>query len=322
MPDNRRISSPKILPKSTWSSENFSRVNHERKAVIRKFINSAIYVEKSVMPPLRKKSPIEVSSFSDSECTSRIISTDRSVKRCRCLSCPQNCPCHPLSQGLNPIISESVSEHSTTSSSDLGSQITVKSKDRSKDITTELKLSLNSLHSDRTNNIDPKEKEEYIKNWLRKKDEERKKKDLAETKFKTAKEQEKQMILEKERENFKKWLANKKIQEEKAKEEKEAEEKKNKITELKNEQRRAMNQSTYNQWLNQKKRAELGIIYNFELNVIRKLLHYRRYKVCLDNITFLNYYYLKIFTNHICMKYSFPIMDFRHIRTQKLFRIY
>lgn len=80
MPDNRRISSPKIIPRSSWSSENLPTIEQEQRAVIRKFINSAVYVEKSVMPPLRKKSPIEITSLSDKEGTSRTISTDISEK--------------------------------------------------------------------------------------------------------------------------------------------------------------------------------------------------------------------------------------------------
>lgn len=257
MPDNQRTSSPKIVPRITWSTESFPTVDQEHKAVIRKFINSAVYVEKSVMPPLRKKSSIEITSFNDSEYRSRVVSTDRSVKRCRCITSPQSCPCHPVPE-LSPSHSGVVSESSTTSSSDLGSQITVKSKDCAKDNPRELKLSLSSLHSDKPPYLDTKEKEELIRNWLKKKDEEKKNRELAEKKIKEIKMKEKQIILEKERENFKRWLATKKLEEERAKAVKEKKEmnEKQKITEK--EQRRNMNQFTYNQWLNRKKRTGLG----------------------------------------------------------------
>lgn len=254
MPDNKRTLSPQIAPRSSWSAENLPTADQEQKAIIRKFINSAIYVEKSVMPPLRKRSPIDVTNLSDSEST-RIIHTDRSVKRCLCVTSPQSCPCHPVTAQPETARTENLSESSSTSSSDNDSQITVKSKDHHSDF----KLSLSSLHSDKTANIDPKEKEENIKNWLRKKADEKKKKELEEEKIKMMRQRDKEMLIEKEKQNFKKWLANKKLEEERLRTEKEKKEREVKMKEMEKEQRRTMNQSNFNKWLNRKKRAELGI---------------------------------------------------------------
>lgn len=97
-----------------------------------------------------------------------------------------------------------------------------------------------------------------IRNWLVKKDEQRKRKELAEAKIKENKEKERQVLLEKERENFKQWLANKKLEEKKAKAKKLKDEGEKKQQDTEKDKNKAINNNTYNQWVIKKRRLELG----------------------------------------------------------------
>ncbi|KAG5874407.1 hypothetical protein JTB14_033164 [Gonioctena quinquepunctata] len=252
MPDSQR----EITPPQSWSVES---LKNDRQTVVRKFLNPAIYVEKPIMPPLRKTSPIFTGSSRDGENTSRTMMTDRSVKRCTCVTSPKNCPCHPLGEKTP---SSSRCGESSSSSSDVGSQITVKSKRLPND--SEIKLSLTSLDTGRTDitentiDIDPKEKEERVKSWLRKKDLEKKKKELEKARLEKAKEEERQQMLERERGNYKKWLARKKVEKEKIEREKERlEEEERKVKEEGNERKQKVNEVSYQSWLRKKKRTEL-----------------------------------------------------------------
>lgn len=256
MPDNQRVCSPKIAARQSWSSESLNS-DIQQKTVIRKFINSAIYVEKSVMPPLRKKSLIATNNFTE-EFTVRSCMSDRSVKICTCISSPEKCRCHsPISFEPKCTKSEPVSDASTTSSSSDASQVTVKSKDINSNFASEFRLSLD-LPTDRTSNLNPQEKEEIIKHWLKRKDEEKKKREILEAKIKESKRKERELMIEKERENFKKWLAKKKIEEEKLRKEKDKQELEHKLKEEEKERKLKENQDKFNQWLKRKKRVELG----------------------------------------------------------------
>ncbi|CAG9815665.1 unnamed protein product [Phaedon cochleariae] len=253
MLDHQRICSPKLAPTQSWSSGS---LKNEPQKVIRKFINAAVYVEKQIMPPLRKKSPLYLDTASDGGNTSRTISTDRSVKRCTCITSPKTCPCHPMEDKPEKKLDNC---DSSSSSSDVGSQITVKSKK----ITSfakqdsEMNLSLTSLYTDRTERLDPKEKETIIKSWLNKKDMEKKKQELKEEKSREAKQRERELIREKEKENFQKWLARKKDKEAAKKKEEERKKEEEKLKEAEKERKQKLNETSYQSWLRRNKRVEL-----------------------------------------------------------------
>ncbi|VEN40807.1 unnamed protein product [Callosobruchus maculatus] len=268
MPDNARLSSPRIPTSTSWSIESLK----SDQKVIRKFINSAIYVEKPIMPPLRKKSIIftDYSSDGDTQRSARSSRYDRAIKRCTCNTSRESCPCHAnrrqnsartnRSGASGDLRSSKTFETSEESSSDTGSQVTVKSRKASRGGSRaeyELKLSSSPLSSTRSMDLDPKEKDEVIKNWLKKKDEEKKRKEKEDAKIRAQKEKEKQAQLEKEKENFKKWLENKRIQEEKAKKEKDRKEKEKQMKEEEKLRKQKENEATFNMWLKKKKRHEL-----------------------------------------------------------------
>lgn len=261
MPDTQRILSPKIAPGTTWSSENLKN-DFEHKTVIRKFINSAIYVEKSVMPPFRKRSPIVVS---DGEPTVRSSVSDKTIRRYSSISSSQICPCRPTSDTHNLQYSQSepVSDASTDASSSTdGSQVTVKSKKTDNALDDQLQfpldLSTSNLSVRSRREMDPYEKQETIRIWLQQKDEEKRRREREEAKLRELKEKQRQIIIDKERENFKKWLAKKKLEEEIARKEKEKKELDKKRREEEKERRQKENEERFNQWLQKKKRAELG----------------------------------------------------------------
>ncbi|CAH2015763.1 unnamed protein product [Acanthoscelides obtectus] len=290
MPDNARLSSPRIPTSTSWSIESLK----SDQKVIRKFINSAIYVEKPIMPPLRKKSPML--AYSSEEDTHRLdragVRTnriDRAVKRCTCNTSPDSCPFHQdkkqdsartnrsnrtnRSGASGDLMGAKMTETSDeSSSSDTNSQITVRSRNAHRVETndgstnrndtkgtagSEFRLSLSPLNSHRSMDLDPKEKDEIIKNWLRKKDEEKKRKESEQAKIRAKKEKQKQAQMEKEKENFRKWLENKKSQEETARKETERKEKEKQRKEEEKLRKQKEGEASFNSWLKKKKRHEL-----------------------------------------------------------------
>lgn len=244
------------MPNQTSSSANVatslsSSANEHNKGeikVIRKFINSAVYVEKPIMPPLRKTSPILVRSDSGYTSSRTHFHTSRSRSETS----------HDKEEKSTIKISSNPSDSSTSSDND--SQITIKSNnvEEKQDRGSEMRLSLCSLSSARTGSINPKEKEEMIKCWIQKKDKERQKKEMEEAKLKQEKERQRVMLLEKDRENYKKWLARKKQEEEREiKKEREKREKENRMKEIGKEKKKEENEASFEAWLKRKKRMEL-----------------------------------------------------------------
>ncbi|XP_056632842.1 DNA ligase 1-like [Diorhabda carinulata] len=238
--------------------ENF---RSPEKIVIRKILNPAIYVEKPIIPPLRKTSPLLVNSVeSDEEITissrsnGTLILTDRSVKRCTCISNHGICQCH--SQEIIDKKSESWDSDSDSSSSSAESQITVKSKNYLSDIDDEMRLSLGSINTERTVTLDAKEKEEKVKKWLKQKEQELKQKKLEEEKKKQEEERERQIKLAQKKESYMKWREAKKLQLEKQKKEKELQEaEKIRLAEEK-QKKQDENEKKFQMWLKQKKQQE------------------------------------------------------------------
>lgn len=268
MIDNKGPCATKFPQNQSWSIDYLTPDDWKSKRIIRKFINSAIYVEKPMigMPPLRKKSPIFLSNGCDGDYTCRTWNSDANETRIiRSSRTPINSGSpHQLVQNgedenSKKMSSKSSESSSTNSSSDAESQVTVKSiKLDAPKTDTEMKLSLTSLSTDRNRYIDLKEKHEAIKQWLQKKDEERKRKKMEEAKIKEAKEKQRQLLLEKERENFKRWLAEKKQADERNRKIKELEEEEKKLREMEKEKKRTENEVCFNKWLRRKKKMELG----------------------------------------------------------------
>ncbi|XP_023311121.1 histone-lysine N-methyltransferase, H3 lysine-79 specific-like [Anoplophora glabripennis] len=264
MIDNKGPYATKFPQNQSWSIDYFTTDDWKSKRIIRKFINSAIYVEKPMlgMPPLRKKSPIFLNSGSDGEYTCRTCSSDANettrMVRGSSISLNSFTPQPEEIVNTKKYSPKSSGSCSTNSSSDAESQITVKSiKPDVHSMGSEIKLSLTPLSTDRNSHINVKEKQAVIKQWLEKKDEERKKRKMEEARIKEAKEKERQLLLEKERENFKKWLTEKKQAEERNRKLKELEEEKKKLKEVEKEKRRAENELCFNKWLRRKKKMDL-----------------------------------------------------------------
>nr|CAH7740588.1 unnamed protein product [Callosobruchus chinensis] len=267
MPYNARPSSSRISTSTSWSIESLE----SDQKVIRKVINSAIYVEKPIIPPLRKKSLVfmDCSSGGDTQRSTRRSRYEKDIKRCTCNTSHESCPCHTskkqdsantsgLGGDLRYAKKFDLSEES--SSSDTSSQITVKSGEASRAgnrVEYASKLSSSPLRSQRYMDLHPEEKEDVIKSWLKKKDEEKKRKENEEAKVKAQTKEEKQAQLKKEKENFKKWLENKKAQEEKANKEKDRKQQEKQTKEQEKQRKQKESEASFNLWLKRKKRHEL-----------------------------------------------------------------
>ncbi|KAJ8912631.1 hypothetical protein NQ315_015143 [Exocentrus adspersus] len=274
MIDNQVLCPTKFPQNQSWSIDYDRTDDWKSKKIVRKFINSAIYVEKPVsdMPPLRKKSPIFLNNSSDGEYTSRtyISDTNKTKREIRssCISlntCSPYCAEENFEVNIKKSCFELNESHSTSSSSNTGSQITVKNnKNGISKMANEMKLSLTScstLSTDRFGQIDMKEKENIIRKTKKKKNEE--------LKIKEDKEKQRQLMIEKERENFKRWLAEKKQAEERNKRIKELEDQENKLKEAEKEKRRAENELSFNKWVRMKKKMDLERKIKEKLTVIK-----------------------------------------------------
>ncbi|XP_044261822.1 DNA ligase 1-like [Tribolium madens] len=185
--------------------------------VIRKIINSAIYVEK----PLSGAVSSENTSIAGKSSNEDFL--EPKTKRCTCSVDQKTCPFHASCFIFFPKETRKVA----------------------------MKVSESRTKVSQNAKI-PTEKETLIKNWKSKKDEERKKKDQKQKILDEAKMREKEKLLEQERHNFKKWLMNKKKLEEEAKRKKEKEEEEKQLKELEKEKRQLENQLNFQLWLKKK----------------------------------------------------------------------
>lgn len=249
------------LPRNT--SWTISAPNErERQRVIRKFINSAIYVEKEVteMPPQRKTSSLLVIDDSGDM---------RATKKCSCssmstCSCDSKKNCFPQGKIRNGFASSDESKertpesgYRTNSSNENSSDATLKPA-KADPFNSELRLSLTCLSTNRTCTLDPKERQEIVQNWMTKKEIEKKYKALQEAKIAKQKEEQRQKLIQKERENFKKWLGAKKREEERKRAQKELEMEEEKLKEAEKEKKKVENQINFNLWLRKKRKSDLG----------------------------------------------------------------
>lgn len=147
--------------------------------------------------------------------------------------------------------SDDDSGSTTSSSSTLStcSQITVKRSDKA--VASESKVSLSTLTS-----FTPSENNS-VRQWLSKKLEEQRKKNLAQKEEERKKQLERDKILEQERENFKIWLASKKRDEDKRKAEMERQRQLDQLRDLEKQKRHLENQIKYQIWLKRKEEADI-----------------------------------------------------------------
>lgn len=98
---NQSIEEQKICNSISWSDIEGCKYDFvgrsEPLRVIRQYVNSAVFVESSVrdMAPF-KKTACHLNYSSDDEVYTKIVK----VKRCVCLTLPNECPCHPLNYEL------------------------------------------------------------------------------------------------------------------------------------------------------------------------------------------------------------------------------
>lgn len=163
-------------------------------SVVRKFINSAVYIETSTtnMP---SQNPVDCGHFK--------------VKKCLCTTVRETCPCHPHktttkihSVKVSPLSSES----SVQTDSGYSGYTTLENDD--------LRLSLSTLTANSSVTIRNEEnRRKVFQEWLAKKKKEEQIKQMLEEKLQMERELERARKQEEERENFKKWLFNKKKEE-------------------------------------------------------------------------------------------------------------
>ncbi|XP_030761828.1 histone-lysine N-methyltransferase, H3 lysine-79 specific-like isoform X2 [Sitophilus oryzae] len=242
---------------TSWTIDEFPE--KEPSKIIRKYINSAIYVEKTItdMTPSRKTSPLSASD-EDASPKSTVRLNTAYISSKNSLGIKKNTSSSSSnSSQYRSSTDESKSSSLPKNNSEIGyddSDVTVKPPNN------DLRLSLTGLNSDRTDRIsclNLKEKEEIVQSWMLRKEQEKRQKELRETKLAKEKEEERQRIIEKERENFKKWLAAKKKEEERKRMEKELEEEQEKLKEAEKEKKRVENDINYTLWLRRKKKSDL-----------------------------------------------------------------
>ncbi|EFA10588.1 coiled-coil domain-containing protein 34 [Tribolium castaneum] len=197
--------------------------------VVRKFINSAIYVEK----PLSANVSSENTSIAGKSSLEDF--PEVKTKRCTCSVDQKTCPFHA---DCPPILKESRKV---------------------------LKLPESKTKVSQNSKVE-------IKKLIKKEDETRKKvqkqKIVDEAKVK---EKEKEKLLEQERDNFRKWLMNKKKLEEEAKRKKEKEEEEKQLKELEKEKRQLENQLNFQLWLKKKEEENLEKKIKKQMDLINEL---------------------------------------------------
>lgn len=215
-------------------------------AVVRKFINRAIYVESS-MPPCKQSSlfcPV----------SKKFIKT----KRCVCATNKENCKCHPENSYERADEEERNTSYSSNGSTN--SMTTVRENKCLNTMKNEFRLSLTSLSTNATSQykIDDREREKIFKEWLAKKRREKLEQQLREEKIRQLQETERERQLERQREHFRKWLENKKKEEERMKQEKLKQLETESIKEKMKEKRSLENEISFQYWLKQKEKDFLG----------------------------------------------------------------
>lgn len=218
--------------------------------VVRKFINPAVYVETpliNMMPPL-KKNLLHLDQVNSGAISARFLK----VKRCVCSTDKENCPCHP--EFANKY-EEKFTKFSSSSNSSV-SGVTIRKINSSRETIKSSQVSLATNTTARQ--IDEEERQKIFKDWLAKKYKEKLKQQRKDEVIKQVQEEERQKQLEKERENFRKWLATKKKEEERQRAVKERELKTARVKEEEKEQRHLEKELHYQLWLKRKEKEYLG----------------------------------------------------------------
>lgn len=254
---------------TSWTISDLNENDKQHASrVIRKYINSAIYVEKEVaeMLPQRKTSCLldQENAKDDSDYENYDQYRNKDNKRQNDGS-RKSLSKYSLTNPLKPENNQKTSPESgyrTTGQSEQSehsymSGSTVKPSSLT-NFNSELKLSLSCLNTDRTSTLDPREKQEIVQNWITKKERQQKRKALKEAREAKRKEEERLLVIEKERENFKRWLAEKKKEEERKKAQKELEEQQEKLKEAEKERQKIENEIKFNHWLRRKRKDDLG----------------------------------------------------------------
>lgn len=193
---------------------------NEDNKTFRKFISPAIYIEKS----------ISNTSISQSLSKEELLEIQNlRTKRCTCATDQKTCPYH-WNQCQKLISTKEL----------------IKSATKTQE--TKTKFSPISLESSQ---------DQSIKNWISKKSEERKKIELMKKMQEEIKLKERNDLLEKERQNFKKWLDNKKKLELKTNKQKEKELEEQQLKELEKEKKNLENEINFRLWVKRKEEEDL-----------------------------------------------------------------
>ncbi|KAL1497769.1 hypothetical protein ABEB36_008671 [Hypothenemus hampei] len=242
------------FPHSTnWDINAFN--DKDKHKVIRKFINSAIYVEKVVnqMQPQRKTSSLVLDSDDNKTPSKKYSGT--STETCSSPVISNHSSNYKLPKETKSLKSAYRAQEQSENSFQTVKAPHLETNNGS--LESELRLSLTCLQTSRTCTLDPKDRQEIIQNWMLKKQLEKKQKAHQEAREAKRKEKERSMLIEKERENFKNWLAEKKKDEMTKRLQKQREVEEEKLKEAEKEKKKVENAINFNLWLRRKKKADL-----------------------------------------------------------------
>ncbi|KAJ3642391.1 hypothetical protein Zmor_025183 [Zophobas morio] len=213
--------------------------------ITRKFVNSAIYIEK----PLSTTVSSESCSIRPKPSNDHVLETK--IKRCSCSVEQRNCPCHSNTN----IVSAPKEERGLSMSSSALKSVENKPK----------------IAQYSSSGIFEDPKKQVFKKWIAKKEDEKRRKEIEAKMQVEAKMKEREAMLELERNNFKKWLMNKKKIELEAKKKKEKEMEKRQLKELEKEKKQLENQLKFQLWLKKKEEAQLERKIKEQMDLINKM---------------------------------------------------
>lgn len=220
---------------------------------VRKYINSAVYIESNVSDAFFPKYQNSFANAPENDTSNGKLLR---VKRCSCISNRNECPCHGINAGSNTDLEfENLSQSSLHSSE---TETTLKVNENPPNEIKESSISITPSMSTCYMTFDDQQRDIAFRQWCEKKANEKKKQEAKQARIAAEKEQQRQKLIEIERENFRRWLAKKKQQDEirKNKEQKKLVEELSKKEMM--ERRNSENELHYQLWLKRKEEQELG----------------------------------------------------------------
>lgn len=212
--------------------------------VIRKYMNGAVYVESSNGGE-GFSNDLLMNSQEDNICLKRI--------KCSCISVDSNCDIHKKVENGKP---NQVKKKTVTIKED--KWVGMKPVSSEEDLRLSLSSSVTTLNNPADDFVEKQLLDISFQNWTLKKNEEKKRIEEMQVQLKESEEMLRQKQLEQERENFRRWLSNKKKEEEEMKRaEREKEIQKNRMRDSHKNMRLKECDVRYRLWLKSKEQEDL-----------------------------------------------------------------